>query len=85
MVIDPSFVSSLGSGTSKIHRHTYRFVRVRGGPAAESYTSLLSGHVTFDDAVSFSVELELLALARGSILHLSLTEVTLELPTSFPS
>ncbi|KAI6101441.1 Dna2-domain-containing protein [Pisolithus croceorrhizus] len=76
MVMDPSFVSSLASGTSKIHRYTYRFVRARGGLAAENYSSLLNGHMTLGDAVSVSVEPELLALARGFILHLSPTEVT---------
>ncbi|KAI6100620.1 Dna2-domain-containing protein [Pisolithus sp. B1] len=76
MVMDPSYISSLTSGTSKIHRYTYRFVRARGGLAAESYSSLLNGHMTFGDAVSVSVEPELLALARGFILHLSPTEVT---------
>ncbi|KAI5987619.1 hypothetical protein EDD15DRAFT_2173172, partial [Pisolithus albus] len=61
---------------SMTHRHTYRIVRVRGGLAVESHTWLLSGHVTFGNAVSFSVEPELLALARGFILHLSPTELS---------
>ncbi|KAI6019257.1 Dna2-domain-containing protein [Pisolithus microcarpus] len=76
MVIDPSYVSSQTSGTSKIHRHTYRFMRARDGLATGSHSSLLNGHMTFGDAVSVSVEPELLALARGFILHLSPIEVT---------
>ncbi|KAI5999994.1 Dna2-domain-containing protein [Pisolithus albus] len=76
MVIDPSYVPPQTSGTSKIHRHTYRFVRARDGLATGSYSSLLNGHMTFGDAVSVSVEPELLALARGFILHLTPTEVT---------
>ncbi|KAI6145369.1 Dna2-domain-containing protein [Pisolithus tinctorius] len=75
MIIDPSYVPSQTGGTGKIHRHTYRFVRARDGLAAEDYPSLLNGHMTFGDAISISVEPELLALARGFILHLSPTEV----------
>ncbi|KAI6043523.1 Dna2-domain-containing protein [Pisolithus marmoratus] len=77
MVIDPSYVSSKANGTGKIHRHTYRFVRAREGLAAEDYPSLLNGHMTFGDAISVSVEPDLLALARGFILHLSPTDVVI--------
>lgn len=75
MVIDPSYVPLQTGGTGKIHRHTYRFVRARDGLVAEDYPSLLNGHMTFGDAISVSVEPELLALARGFILRLSPTEI----------
>ncbi|KAI5995328.1 Dna2-domain-containing protein [Pisolithus orientalis] len=75
MVIDPSYVPLQTGSTGKIHRHTYRFVRARDGLVAEDYPSLLNGHMTFGDAISVSVEPELLALARGFILRLSPTEI----------
>ncbi|KAI0654950.1 Dna2-domain-containing protein [Cubamyces menziesii] len=51
---------------SKIHRSTYRFVKSLSGS-----TSLLSGHMSVGDAVTISVEPELLAFSRGFIVELS--------------
>jgi len=72
MVIDPSHrltqPKTSGSRDNKIHQFTYRFVRAGGGaPAA----SLLNGHMSEGDAITVSVEPDLLALARGFIVELT--------------
>ncbi|KAF5381699.1 hypothetical protein D9615_005608 [Tricholomella constricta] len=76
MILDRSFpapVKSTGSAAdSKIHRFTYRFIRqcVVGATA-----SLLNGHINLGDAITISIEPNLLALARGFIVDLTPTEV----------
>ncbi|KAL4079032.1 Dna2-domain-containing protein [Scleroderma citrinum] len=75
MVIDHGYVYPDTGNSSKIHRHTYRFIRAPNGLAAQDHASLLNGHMSFGDAVAISVEPELLALARGFIIHLSPKEV----------
>ena len=57
---------------AKIHRSTYRFVRVATGG-----TSLLNGHMVVGDAVVVSVDPGLFALARGFILELAPDAVVL--------
>jgi DNA replication ATP-dependent helicase Dna2 len=78
MVLDASFrPKALGTealGDSRIHRFTYKFVKVQ---AAEPTTSLLNGQLHSGDAVTVSVEPGLLALARGFILELTPTEIIL--------
>ncbi|KAI0635451.1 Dna2-domain-containing protein [Trametes polyzona] len=56
----------------KIHQFTYRFTKCAAGGA-----SLLSGHIALMDAVTVSVEPELLALARGFIVDLAPDAVVL--------
>ena len=75
MVIDHGYVHPDTNNAGKIHRHTYRFIRAPNGLATQDQSSLLNGHLTFNDAVTVSVEPELLALARGFIVHLSPKEV----------
>lgn len=80
MVIDASFrPKGLGveaSGDSRIHRFTYKFVKARAAGVTAS-VSLLNGQLHPGDAITVSVEPGLLALARGFILDLSLTEIVL--------
>ncbi|EGO00518.1 hypothetical protein SERLA73DRAFT_178349, partial [Serpula lacrymans var. lacrymans S7.3] len=52
-----------------IHRCTYRFVRESRMRAGNS--NLLEGHMNSGDAITVSVEPDLLALARGFILELT--------------
>ncbi|KAG8960730.1 Tripartite DNA replication factor [Tulasnella sp. 419] len=54
-----------GKNVAKIHRFTYKFVR--GG---DMVGSLLNGYITKGDAVTVSIEPDLLALARGFVLDL---------------
>jgi DNA replication ATP-dependent helicase Dna2 len=62
-----------GPGVSKIHRHTYTFVRklLASKTHARTQPSLLSGHITKGDAVTISIEPNLLALSRGFVLELN--------------
>ena len=57
---------------SKIHQYTYRFVKFAPGLAP-----LLNGHMGVGDAVTVSVEPDLLALARGFIIELTPHEVVI--------
>lgn len=71
MVLDKTFFPSSLPSAGKIHRYTYRFVR---DPAFQCQ-SLLNGHIGTGDAISVSVDPELLALARGFIVDLTPQEV----------
>jgi DNA replication ATP-dependent helicase Dna2 len=72
MVMDPSHGSVQGGSSAskddRIHQFTYKFVRAGGGVPT---TSFLNGHMSEGDAVTVSVEPDLLALARGFILELT--------------
>ncbi len=72
MVIKESKLEN-GPGVSKIHRHTYTFVRKQlvSKIQARVQPSLLSGHITKGDAVTISIEPNLLALSRGFVLELN--------------
>lgn len=72
MALDTAYRTSNVSSNSRIHRYTYRFVRSSDGL---SHSSLLNGHMIVGDAITVSVEPELLALARGFIIELSPTQV----------
>ncbi|THH11174.1 hypothetical protein EW146_g8137 [Bondarzewia mesenterica] len=77
MVLDlasstPPVESARGRG---IHQFTYKFRRRNEVVAAAG--SLLSGHISIGDAVSVSVEPDLLALTRGFVLDLSPSFVVL--------
>ncbi|KAK8854820.1 hypothetical protein IAR55_003559 [Kwoniella newhampshirensis] len=76
MVIN-SYSNDIGKSLAKIHRHTYTFVRAPrdGTQAAES--SLLSGHIAKGDPVSLSIEPDLLCLARGYVVELSFTTISI--------
>ncbi|KAK2462805.1 hypothetical protein APHAL10511_005196 [Amanita phalloides] len=80
------------ANVTKIHRRTYRFIRspTHGrttGPsespppstsnATYEQPSLLNGHISVGDAITVSVEPHLLALARGYVLKLTATNVTI--------
>lgn len=69
MVIDKSFFASNLPSAGKIHRYTYRFVR--GNDANAQSQSLLNGHMSTGDAITVSVDPELLAFARGFIVDLT--------------
>lgn len=76
MTIDASYCPptlTTPAKTSKIHRFTYKFIRARDGAGATR--SLLNGHLDSGDAITISVEPDLLALARGFIVNLSPAEV----------
>ncbi|KAF8422799.1 DNA replication factor Dna2-domain-containing protein [Boletus edulis BED1] len=73
MVIDKTYFPSSLPSAGKIHRYTYRFIR--GNDAPFQSQSLLNGHMSMGDAISISVEPELLALARGCIVDLTPQQV----------
>lgn len=62
-----------GPNVSKIQRYTYTFVRSKDAPQVDEHgmaTSLLNGHLSVGDAVTVSVEPDILAVARGFIVKL---------------
>ncbi|KAG1727676.1 Dna2-domain-containing protein [Suillus paluster] len=67
MVIDASFRSEKVPNSGKIHQHTYCFVRA----SVAQDVSFLNGHMSRGDAITVSVEPDLLALARGFIVELT--------------
>ena len=73
MVLDESYKphSHLpASRETRIHQHTYRFVKATGATG-----SLLNGFISVGDAITVSVEPRLLALAHGFVLELLPSEV----------
>ncbi|PLW11381.1 hypothetical protein PCANC_21857 [Puccinia coronata f. sp. avenae] len=88
MTIDHSFHPDDGSydptATSKIHRHTYRLVRLptKSNSAAvheNKASSLLFGHISKHDPVVISIEGKRLGIARGFVLDLAPTSITVGL------
>lgn len=75
MVLQPDYrapAELAASGSKNIHQFTYKFVR----EASSSVDgSLLNGHMSCGDAITVSVEPDLLALARGFIVELTPEEV----------
>ncbi|KAG2362436.1 AAA domain-containing protein [Suillus spraguei] len=67
MVMDASFQPGKVPNSGKIHQYTYCFVRA----SAIHGVSFLNGHMGRGDAVTISVEPDLLALARGFIVELT--------------
>ncbi|KAG2136828.1 Dna2-domain-containing protein [Suillus cothurnatus] len=67
MVIDASFQLGKVPNSGKIHQYTYCFVRA----SAAHGDSFLNGHMSRGDAITISVEPDLLALARGFIVELT--------------
>ncbi|KAG1812287.1 Dna2-domain-containing protein [Suillus variegatus] len=67
MVIDTSFQPGKVPNSGKIHQYTYCFVRA----SAVHGASFLNGHMSRGDAITISVEPDLLALARGFIVELT--------------
>ncbi|KAI0674044.1 Dna2-domain-containing protein [Trametes maxima] len=79
MLLDASyrpqpFLKSTIQKGGVIHRSTYRFTKSSSGAI-----SLLSGHMVVGDAVTVSVDPDLLALARGFIVELTPNAVVLGL------
>ncbi|KAG8995284.1 Tripartite DNA replication factor [Tulasnella sp. JGI-2019a] len=84
MVLD-SYEPQLGPGVAAMNRHIYRFARAASyvpTPTATSASgvsekdhSLLSGHISKNDAVTVSIEPHLLALARGFVMDLTPTHI----------
>jgi DNA replication ATP-dependent helicase Dna2 len=71
-----SYSNDLGKSLSKIHRHSYTFVR-SNDCTSESRASLLSGHIAKGDPVNISIEPDLLCLSRGFVLDLTPTTITI--------
>ncbi|OAX37312.1 Dna2-domain-containing protein [Rhizopogon vinicolor AM-OR11-026] len=67
MVIDASFRPGEVLSGSQRHHHIYCFVRA----SADQDVSFLNGHMICGDAITVSVEPDLLALAQGFILELT--------------
>lgn len=59
----------------KIHQYTYRFTKLPTPSQSHTATSLLNGHMSAGDAITVSVEPDLLAFVRGFILSLTPDEV----------
>lgn len=90
--VDNTDADFINSGKDKIHKFTYRFARSpkaedwtqnwaqksppQGLADEEERKSLLSGHMSIGEAVTISVEPDLLALARGFIVDLTPRTVT---------
>ena len=75
MALQPGYRAPMehaGSTTKGIHQFTYQFIRA---PTEGAENSLLNGHMSCGDAISISVEPDLLALARGFIVELTPQEV----------
>ncbi|KAK7049300.1 DNA replication endonuclease-helicase Dna2 [Paramarasmius palmivorus] len=77
MVLDPSFVpltpQGPGGRNGKIHSYTYRFIRSPDTTTA----SLLNAAIDVNEPVTISVEPHLIALARGFVVSLTATDVTI--------
>ena len=73
MAIDNTFSASDFSNAGKTHKYTYRFLR--GDDHVSRTQSLLNGHMSIGDAITVSVDPELVAFARGLILDLTPQEV----------
>ncbi|KAG1898951.1 Dna2-domain-containing protein [Suillus fuscotomentosus] len=67
MVIDASFQPGKVPNNGKIHQYTYCLVRA----SAVHGASFLNGYMSRGDAITISIEPDLLALARGFILELT--------------
>lgn len=67
MVIDASFQPGKVLSGGKIHQYTYCFVRA----SADQGVSFLNGHMSCGDAITVSIEPDLIALARGFIVELT--------------
>ncbi|KAI0029725.1 Dna2-domain-containing protein [Vararia minispora EC-137] len=79
MILDTTFTATRSPSSGKegkINRHIYRF---RRWDPSNSMDNLLSGHIGVGDPITVSVEPDLLALARGYVVSLSVSEVTLGL------
>lgn len=75
MVLQPHYIvppHQAGTTTKGIHQFTYKFIRA---PSDGTNGSLLQGHVCCGDAISISVEPDLLAFTRGFIVELTPQEV----------
>ncbi|KAF9448170.1 Dna2-domain-containing protein [Macrolepiota fuliginosa MF-IS2] len=93
MVLDTSYDPTPSAGSQsgqyredKIHKFTYRFLRSSETRTStrktqdgkeEEYESLLSGHMAVGEAITVSIEPDLLALARGFIVDLTPRTVVL--------
>ncbi|CAL1710756.1 unnamed protein product [Somion occarium] len=69
---NPNTPQSTSKREGKIHQFTYRFIK-----ANSEDTTLLNGHMSVGDAVTVSIEPDLLALARGFIVQLTPHQVVL--------
>ena len=72
MVVDPTYRPSPSLSSKhdqKIHQFTYRFVKSSSVKLPKD--SLLNGHISVHDAITVSIEPDLLALARGFVLELN--------------
>ncbi|KAK7689454.1 hypothetical protein QCA50_007246 [Cerrena zonata] len=67
---DPNTLRVNSNREGKIHQFSYRFIK-----ADTEDTSLLGGHMSIGDAITVSVEPNLLAFAKGFILQLTPREV----------
>lgn len=72
-----STAEPIAVATKGIHQFTYQFVRApaEGRTMTMTENSLLNGHMSCGDAISVSVEPDLVALARGFIVELTPLEV----------
>ncbi|KAJ3575988.1 hypothetical protein NP233_g746 [Leucocoprinus birnbaumii] len=87
--VDSLEADLVNSGKDKIHKFTYRFIRSSqpqyrtqfrtqySAVNEEEAGSLLSGHISVGEAITISVEPDLLALARGFVVDLTPSAVIL--------
>ncbi len=72
VVVD--YMDDRGASLAKIHQHTYHFARATGNSKDASF---LNGHISKGDPVSLSIEPDLISIARGFVLSLSVDEVVI--------
>lgn len=78
MTLDSTYKPSKGASVTGgwIHQFTYRFTKRSWNPTPTSGSkSLLNGHMSVGEAITVSVEPNLLALAKGFIIELTPEEV----------
>jgi DNA replication ATP-dependent helicase Dna2 len=78
MTLDTAYKSPKGDSAKAgwIHQFTYRFTKRSWSPTPTSGSkSLLNGHMSVGEAITISVEPNLLALAKGFIIELTPDEV----------
>ncbi|KAG9309430.1 P-loop containing nucleoside triphosphate hydrolase protein [Chiua virens] len=68
MILDETYFSPSLLSAGKIHRYTYCFLRKNENDVG---LSLLNSHMSVNDAITVSVDPELLTLARGFIVNLT--------------
>lgn len=74
-MIIKSYVDQSDTTLSRVARHIYTFVRADEQVEAGKTSNFLNGHIGKNDAITLSIEPDLLSIAVGFVVDLSPTEV----------